>query len=413
MGERKLHSFYMSRGADPQAGHSRPASASQAAQAPLAQPGRPLEPASRRRMEQRFGRDFSRVRVHSDAQADEAAAAVDAKAYTVGQHIVFAAGRYAPHTPLGERLLAHELAHTVQQGEQRPAQSLRIDERGEADAARAAAAVAGGQPVGDAGPALGAAIQREGPYRTPGVSVRLPAVEEAVRQIVEVEAGATGRPLTRDEIALAQPVFGRSVDYSRVRIRETSVAPGTTVGNVIRMDPGFTIANAWQAEVLIHEMTHVWQYQHGGTGYMSVALQTQIAAAGRTGSRNEAYDYTPDAAKTFFDYTPEQQGLIVQNYFAMRRDQSAPTEQNDFRGNHMDGRGHFRRLSRSDRMAEISAELPLHQTYIAQMRASLPRAQWDIIMQPSEFMQTPGGPLAPVPAEREIAPLRPILRIDF
>lgn len=59
--------------------------------------------------------DFSGVRVHTDARAADSSRAVNAKAYTVGQHIVFDHGRYAPHTSSGQRLLAHELAHTVQQ----------------------------------------------------------------------------------------------------------------------------------------------------------------------------------------------------------------------------------------------------------------------------------------------------------
>jgi hypothetical protein len=77
--------------------------------------GRPLEQAARAFFEPRFGYDFSRVRVHTDAQAAESARAVNALAYTVGDRIAFAAGRYSPNTTEGRRLLAHELAHTVQQ----------------------------------------------------------------------------------------------------------------------------------------------------------------------------------------------------------------------------------------------------------------------------------------------------------
>lgn len=87
-----------------------PASVDQA----LASPGRPLEPALRRDMEQRFGDDFSRVRVHTDAKAAEAAHAIDALAYTVAPDIVFGAGQYAPHTTAGRTLLAHELTHIIQ-----------------------------------------------------------------------------------------------------------------------------------------------------------------------------------------------------------------------------------------------------------------------------------------------------------
>jgi hypothetical protein len=83
----------------------------------LASPGRLLEPALRQDMEQRFGHDFSRVRVHSDGAAQQSARDVNAHAYTVGQNIVFDAGQLAPRTPEGRRLLAHELTHVVQQND--------------------------------------------------------------------------------------------------------------------------------------------------------------------------------------------------------------------------------------------------------------------------------------------------------
>jgi hypothetical protein len=66
-------------------------------------------------MESQFGRDFSGVRIHEGPAAERTAEAVNAKAYTVGQNIVFARGQYAPGTTEGRRLIAHELAHTVQQ----------------------------------------------------------------------------------------------------------------------------------------------------------------------------------------------------------------------------------------------------------------------------------------------------------
>ena len=81
----------------------------------LSRPGSPLEPALRFDMEQRFGRDFSRVRVHSGAAAEQSARDVNAAAYTLGHNVVFGAGQMAPETPEGRRLIAHELTHVVQQ----------------------------------------------------------------------------------------------------------------------------------------------------------------------------------------------------------------------------------------------------------------------------------------------------------
>jgi hypothetical protein len=78
-------------------------------------PGCPLDATTRTFIEPRFGQDFSRVRVHTDARAAESARAVDARAYTLGSDIVFDAGNFNPGTPRGRRLLAHELTHVVQQ----------------------------------------------------------------------------------------------------------------------------------------------------------------------------------------------------------------------------------------------------------------------------------------------------------
>jgi len=81
----------------------------------LATPGQPLAESARRTLEPGFGQDFSHVRVHEGSKAAESASAVNAVAYTVGNHIVFAAGQYAPETKDANRQLAHELTHTVQQ----------------------------------------------------------------------------------------------------------------------------------------------------------------------------------------------------------------------------------------------------------------------------------------------------------
>jgi uncharacterized protein DUF4157 len=78
-------------------------------------PGRPLDPAVRKFMEDRFAYDFSQVRIHDDRQSAESARQVNALAYTVGRDVVFNAGQYAPGNPGGQRLLAHELTHVVQQ----------------------------------------------------------------------------------------------------------------------------------------------------------------------------------------------------------------------------------------------------------------------------------------------------------
>jgi hypothetical protein len=82
----------------------------------LGSPGQAIESPARAYMESRFGYDFSGVRVHADSRAAESARALQAHAYTFGQHVVFGAGQYRPHTDSGKKLLAHELTHTLQSG---------------------------------------------------------------------------------------------------------------------------------------------------------------------------------------------------------------------------------------------------------------------------------------------------------
>src|SRR5438067_216314 len=77
--------------------------------------GQPLDATTRAFFEPRFGHDFSRVRVHTDARAAESARAVNALAYTLGSNIVLASGQYSPTTLAGKKLLAHELTHVLQQ----------------------------------------------------------------------------------------------------------------------------------------------------------------------------------------------------------------------------------------------------------------------------------------------------------
>lgn len=89
--------------------------ASQAVREVLGSPGRPLDEKTRAYMEPRLGHDFGKVRVHADERAAESARSVGARAYTVGNDLVFDAGEFAPRTPAGRRLIAHELSHVVQQ----------------------------------------------------------------------------------------------------------------------------------------------------------------------------------------------------------------------------------------------------------------------------------------------------------
>jgi hypothetical protein len=129
--------------------------------------GRPLDPATRIFFETRFGHDFGGVRVHTGTGASRAAHSVSALAYTVGSNVVFRDGQYDPGSRAGRWLLAHELAHVVQQGAGRAGPAAAItpaDHPSEREADRAAARVlsgAGGTPSLTRLPAAGPVVQRQ------------------------------------------------------------------------------------------------------------------------------------------------------------------------------------------------------------------------------------------------------------
>jgi hypothetical protein len=114
-------------------------------------PGEPLDPKNRDYFGPRFASDFGDVRVHTGSTAAEAADVLHARAFTVANHIFFRPAAYAPETPRGRRLLAHELAHVVQQGRQQSGDDFRPGTTGDrferqADAATRAV-LRGGRPL--------------------------------------------------------------------------------------------------------------------------------------------------------------------------------------------------------------------------------------------------------------------------
>lgn len=154
--------------------------------------GLPLDRAVRQSMEHRFAVDFAQVRVHADAEAAEQAHALQAQAFTVGSSMVFGAERYRPATDEGRQLLAHELAHVVQQ------RALTAEGRGSA------------RPVLQRKPAV--------PVFAPGdlVELRLPAL----RMATEVGGGTLAATLRRGD---------------RLRVEGVEVVEGVGRGQVFRV----------------------------------------------------------------------------------------------------------------------------------------------------------------------------------
>lgn len=112
--------------------------------------GVPLDGHTRAEMEMRFGQDFSGIRVHTDSRAGDLAQGLQARAFAVGSHLVFAPGNYSPSGDAGRRLLAHELSHVIQQraGVVQPAEVVsEPSDPSERQADRIADAVTAGLPA--------------------------------------------------------------------------------------------------------------------------------------------------------------------------------------------------------------------------------------------------------------------------
>jgi hypothetical protein len=121
--------------------------------------GQPLDESVRRNLEPALGGDFADVRVHTDDEADALNHAVHSEAFTTGMDIFFRSGKYSPASSNGQKLLAHELTHVVQQRSAPPADELRVsspDDSSEREAAEVADSVSS-----DAQPAASVSRQAE------------------------------------------------------------------------------------------------------------------------------------------------------------------------------------------------------------------------------------------------------------
>lgn len=201
------------------AGHGGPAVAPPIVHEVIGTPGHALDAGTRAFMEPRFGHDFSRVRVHAGTRAAASARAVGAQAYTVGPHVVFGADQYAPRTVDGQRLLAHELAHVVQQsgaGAGAPLGSLAVEasdaaSEQQAEVVSARVADAPGWQQARGAPGSSASVATVGPVLQRRVSPRMPSVRELLstglfNDVTDQEA--------HDVLVILKELAGRSdVDF--------------------------------------------------------------------------------------------------------------------------------------------------------------------------------------------------------
>ncbi|MDB4950966.1 MAG: hypothetical protein JWM27_3615, partial [Gemmatimonadetes bacterium] len=285
----------------------------------LRSPGQPLDAGTRAYMEPRFGHSFADVRVHADGAAADSARAVGARAYAVGSNVVFGGGAYAPGSTEGRRLIAHELAHVVQQSAStaspptvsRSLEVGAVDAPEEREADAAAQVVSAGRAIEGGLGAAGAPALR----RTPGTDAadswtelgatveadgeRSAAANEAVRRMMATASGAElvnslwrafcgrGRCRTRITVrfmdrlppdAVEAGAAGQFSPPDRGAARYTVLVrnelpdphphvpqrgdhrswPGDDSARAINIDYTHTDPASTMADTLYHELLHVW-----------------------------------------------------------------------------------------------------------------------------------------------------------
>jgi outer membrane protein OmpA-like peptidoglycan-associated protein len=183
----------------------------------LRSPGNPLPPASRAFFESGFGHDFAKVRIHSDARASDSARNVNARAYTVGRDIVFGRGEYDPQSSAGRHLLAHELAHVVQQSGAGSAGEgvTRIgdaNDAAESHAEHAANLVTSAHRTAALAPVATRAVQRQGlPHQAPSPDSakmsRAQEVELSKTSVGKITGGLNPPMISFYNFAIDQPTL--------------------------------------------------------------------------------------------------------------------------------------------------------------------------------------------------------------
>ena len=144
--------------------------------------------------------------------------------------------------------------------------------------------------------------------------------------------GLQGRPLTRSEIDMTRSVFGDDIDYNKVqiyngapevagifRLTKTGLAAITPNGDIYIVEKDAQLADLSQAsdakrKMLIHEMTHVWQHQHG----KNVEAEAIFLFIKSGFKYDNCYAYTIDGKLKFQSMNIEQQAHLVEDYFALR-----------------------------------------------------------------------------------------------
>jgi len=321
----------------------------------LSTPGETLDSSSRDFFQQSMGHDFSKVRIYTGGKASDSARAINARAYTAGHKIVFNSDYFMPHTLEGDKLLAHELTHVIQQeSQEKPVSQITAghqEYKAEREADLVAEHVISGEPV----PSVD--------HRTNGLTIQGSWLGGLLGGIVGAGAGALiglaiggplgaivggliglvggamigekatekRRSLTSTEKNYAKEIFKDTIDYDKIDItRDSLYAVGAprTIGNTIHLKSGWShfegdTMNLTEAGrlVLIHEMGHVWQYQNGGLAYIPGSLLPQMKAWITGKGRDAAYNWRAahKEGKPWNKWNAEQQAAAIEDYNILLR----------------------------------------------------------------------------------------------
>ncbi len=217
----------------------------------LRMPGHPLDLTTRSFMERGFQHDFSKVRVHTDMLAEKSAQQVNALAYTVGNHLVFAPGQYRLGTTKGQHLLAHELAHTIQQSnitsmQQSGLHISNANDPAESEANAAADAVICGTSALPALTPIPISLNRQ-ERATPSVGPR--RLELFPLSIYETVPQPRNYQITRVETTDKEDIKRVYLDngqrYRITRHRWISRQPGSGRSPFARLQPGIDRQRIW------------------------------------------------------------------------------------------------------------------------------------------------------------------------
>lgn len=240
--------------------------------------GSALPEAVQRHLEQGLNHDLSRVRVHTDADADALAKGVNATAFTTGNDIFFRAGRFAPNTRSGLELLAHEVIHTVQQAQGRVGPGVDPDAGLEAEAqtigARLGARLSRTVPKGNGKP--GTALRRtplSGPF-----AVQRKAAAGAPTSAWRQNGKLRGQPPVRDEANPPNPNVVEDEQKYRVLLagaRQLLVGQRQRAASMLKADKsGVRDYRFWFARVYSHVTENEILFAEQGTyDYPSYVMQ--------------------------------------------------------------------------------------------------------------------------------------------